>query len=73
MFSESFLFIESPCFESIESNYFMLVYQPVNAEELHEAYIDKIDKCIEILAIISTTSDLEMYLSQFIQMNSNKG
>ena len=58
-FEEGFLFIESPCFESIDCNYYVLVTEPINEEEKHRAYTRKIEKCVEIIAIIASHADLE--------------
>ena len=70
---EPFLFVESPCFDSLNQNYYKIVYEPVNKEEKHAFYIKKLERSAEVLGIIASHSGLQQYISQFLNMNAVPG
>jgi hypothetical protein len=67
------LFIESPCFDSLNQNYFKIVYEPVNKDEKYAFYLKKLERCAEVLGIIAAHSGLQQYISQFLNMNAVEG
>ena len=71
---DNFLFIESPCFDSLETNYFKIIFKPITSVERHIFHIQKLERCIEILAIIGAYSGLQtLYISKFLKMRSIQG
>lgn len=68
-----FLFIESPCFDSLNQNYYKIVYEPVSKEEKHQFYVKKLERCAEVLGIVASHSGLQQYISQFLNMNAIPG
>jgi hypothetical protein len=67
------MFIESPCFDSLNQNYYKIVYEPINKEERHAFYLKKLERCSEVLGIIASYSGLQQYISQFLKMNAVEG
>ena len=72
MFAESFLFIESPCFESLEKNYYVIAYEPITSVEKREFYYSKLSACVDIIEIVGRVGNLQAYVSQFLKMNGEK-
>jgi hypothetical protein len=70
---QPFLFVESPCFDSLNQNYFKIIYEPINKEEKHAFYLKKLERCSEVLGIIASYSGLQQYISQFLKMNAVEG
>ena len=68
-----FLICESSCFESIEGDYYQLVYEPVSTLEKQEFYLAKLESCVQILAIIASYGGLSQYISQFLRLNQRPG
>ena len=58
MFAESFLFVESPCFESLENNYYVIAYEPITSVEKREFYYNKLSACVDIIEIIGRVANL---------------
>ena len=53
---DSFLFFESPSFESINRDYYQIVYRPTTHEEIKAAYYAKMSNLTKAFAIIMTHS-----------------
>jgi hypothetical protein len=68
-----FLICESSCFESIEGDYYQLVYEPVSTLEKQEFYLAKLESCVQVLAIIASYGGLSQYVSQFLRLNQRPG
>ena len=66
---EHFLIHESPCFDSIENDYFEIVYQPVLDSEKRHFFYQKLQSCVTVLGIIGSHGNLFEYISRFLKMD----